>query len=199
MGVARVLAVALAALVVAACAGDDPGSGGPTVAASTPGLGSAGEVTTAEPPEANTRASETTGVPPSLMSSPTTAPAAPVPPPPDPCCAPGPDRVVTDLADATVEAVVVPDYSLTEQRLGDFTIPAVRVPGFTIPAHIVDNAASSRTTRPRLDTHPTHSDRSKNVELNQGLVAPFFRSRRTRSSSTRDAGSSIAAPTLFSV
>ncbi len=78
-------------------------------------------------------------MPPSLVASPTTAPAAPAPPPPDPSCAPGPDRIVTDLADATVEAVVVPDYTLAEQRLGDVTIPAVRVPGFTIPAHIVDN------------------------------------------------------------
>ena len=78
-------------------------------------------------------------MPPSLVASPTTAPAAPALPPPDPSCAPGPDRIVTDLADDTFEAVVVPDYTLAEQRLGDVTIPAVRVPGFTIPAHIVDN------------------------------------------------------------
>lgn len=139
MGVARVLAVALAALVVAACASDDPESGGPTVDTSTPGLGSGSEEASAEPPEATSGAPETTGALPSLVASPTTAPAAPALPSPDPTCAPGPDRTVTDLADTTVEAVVVPDYTLAEQRLGDVTIPAVRVPGFTIPAHIVDH------------------------------------------------------------
>jgi len=138
MGLARVLVVALAALVVAACASEDPESGGPTVATMIPRPGSGSE-STAKPEEATDGASGTTGVPPSVVASPTTAPAAAEPPPPDPSCAPGPDRIVTELADDTVEAVVVPDYTLAEQRLGDVTIPAVRVPGFTIPAHIVDN------------------------------------------------------------
>ncbi len=139
MRVARALAVALVALVVAGCASDDPESGSPTLAPSTAGPGSDNGATS-EPPEATAAAAPgTTGVPPSLVASPTTSPAAPALPPSDPSCAPGPDRIVTDLADDTVEAVVVPDYTLAEQRLGDVTIPAVRVPGFTIPAHIVDN------------------------------------------------------------
>jgi outer membrane protein OmpA-like peptidoglycan-associated protein len=139
MGVPRVLAVALAALFFAACASEDPESGGPTVAPTIPGLGSGSESTTDGAPQTTVGAPQTTDVPPSLVASPTTVPAAPAPPPPDPSCAPGPDRIVTELADDTFEAVVVPDYTLAEQRLGDVTIPAVRVPGFTIPAHIIDN------------------------------------------------------------
>src|SRR5512134_404769 len=112
MGVARGLAVVLAALVVAGCASDDPEAGSPSLATSTAGVGSDNDATSAPAEATAASAPVTTGVPPSLVASPTTAPAAPALPPPDPACAPGPDRIVTDLADDTVEAVVVPDYTL---------------------------------------------------------------------------------------
>jgi len=136
VGGARVLLIAVVALV-AGCAGDDAESGGSTTAAISSGSGV--ESTTSSAPRATGDAPRTSDVPPSLVTSPTTAPTPLGAPPPNPDCAPGPDRTVTDLVDATVEAIVVPDYTLAEQHVGDVTIPAVRVPGFTIPAHFVDN------------------------------------------------------------
>jgi len=114
--------LAVLAMVPACSGGDDDRAGVETSAR-------VDDVTTAPP---------TTAVPPSLVTGTTTAPTPPEPPPPNPACAPGADRTITELPDATVEAVVVPDYDLAAQAVGGDTIPAVHVPGFTIPAHIVE-------------------------------------------------------------
>ncbi len=115
--------LAILAITVPACSGGNDDTTGVAPSATV-------DEVTAQP--------TTTGVPPSLVTGTTTAPAPAEPPPPNPECAPGADRTITELPDAPVDAVVVPDHDLGAQALGGETIPAVHIPGFTIPEHIVD-------------------------------------------------------------